>query len=143
MSTVTLLEKIYGSNSVATFEEHYSRLVEGLDVQLHFLGKTERGWMQLDVSGKDQTIALNLLDQKIGLAPRSVDDLQKFSVVKGRIVFSKKHENELYVDLGIVSAEPCDAVIAEKTLRAQLADGKNVSFKELVELFCLHDNIPH
>jgi len=142
MSTVTVLEKLYGSGSPETFENLYSGLVSGLKVQLSFAGTTDRGWIQLEVSGEDETAALSLLDREVGLAPVSVDELKKFSVVQGKVVFPNRSKDELYVDLGVFSPETCDAVVSEKRLCAQLADGKEVPLQSLVELFCLYDNMP-
>ena len=142
MPTVTVLEKRYGSGSPETFEKLYSSLIRGLDVQLRFAGTTDRGWIQLDVSGKDETAALSLLEREVGLAPASYDVMKKFSVLQGKVVFSSKSEEELYVDLGLSSPEAYDAVISEKSLRAQLADGKEAPFRSLVELFCLYNNLP-
>ena len=142
MPTITLLDKIYGSNSVHVLEKQDLSIVDGLEVKLHFNGKTERGWIQLDVSGNDTPVALNLLEQEIGLAPQCLDELQKFSVTKGRIISLDKNSEELHVDLGIGSGETCDATISEKDLQAQLADGKQIAFQELVKLFCLVNNVP-
>jgi hypothetical protein len=141
MPTITVLEKLYGLTSPATLEKLYSSLVEGLDVQLRFVGTTDHGWIQLDVSGDDQTVALNLLDSKVGLAPVSLDGLETFSVMKGKVTFSRSN-NELCVDLGIDCLEPCDVVVSEKLLQAQLTDGKPVSLQSLVDLFCLYENMP-
>jgi hypothetical protein len=142
MPTVTVLEKLYISGFPPTFEKLYSGLVSGLKVQLRFAGTTDRGWIQLDVSGEDETVALSLLDREFGLAPVSLDKLKRFSVVQGKVVFSGKSETELHVDLGVFSPETCDAVVSGRRLCAQLADGKEVPFQSLVELFCLYDNMP-
>ena len=142
MPTVTFLEKLYGSGSPETFEKLYSSLLSGLNVQLRFAEITNRGWIQIEVSGEDETAALSLLDREIGLAPASLDNLRKFSVMQGKVVFSSKSEKELYVDLGVFSPKTCDAVLSEKRLCAQLADGKEVPLQELVELFCLYENMP-
>jgi hypothetical protein len=142
MPTVTVLEKLYGSGSPETFEKLYSSLVSGLKVQLSFAGTTNRGWIQIEVSGEDETAALSLLDREIGLAPVSLDKLKKFSVMQGKVVFSSESETELYVDLGVFSPKVSDAVLSGKRLCAQLADGKEVPLQELVELFCLYDNMP-
>jgi len=140
MPSVTVPEKLYGSVSPAVFEETYSGLLSGLDVQLRFAGTTQHGWIMLDVSGEDETVALSLLSREAGLAPR-LDSLEKFSVVQGKVVFSGRSESELFVDLA-VSSESLDAVLSEKTLRCQLADGKELSVKQLAELFCFYDNVP-
>jgi len=116
MPTVTFLEKLYGSGSPETFEKLYSSLLSGLNVQLRFAEITNRGWIQIEVSGEDETAALSLLDREIGLAPASLDNLRKFSVMQGKVVFSSKSEKELYVDLGVFSPKTCDAVLSEKRL---------------------------
>jgi len=142
MPTVTLLEKVYGSFSPETFEPFFSSLCKGLRVESRVVGKTNRGWVQIDVSGEDEIAALHFVDEKIGLAPVSLDRLKKFSVIRGRVVSSGKSKNELYVDVGVFSPETCDAVVPLQRLQAQLADGKKLSLQRLVELFCLYDNLP-
>jgi hypothetical protein len=140
MPSVTVPEKLYGSVSPAVFEEIYSKLLSGLDVKLRFDCTTRHGWIMLDVSGEDETAALSLLSREAGLAP-GLDSLGKFSVVQGKVVFSGRSESELFVDLA-VSSEFLDAVVSEKSLLCQLADGKKLSVKRLAELFCLYDNMP-
>lgn len=142
MPIVTILEKLYGSYSPTTFEKIFSDLIIGLKAQLCFVGTTDRGWIQLDVSGADETAALSLLDRKIGLALDSSDNLKKFSVMQGKIIFSNKNGNKLYVDLGVGSPNVCDAAVSDKLVYTQLTDGKEIPHKKLVELFCLYDNFP-
>jgi hypothetical protein len=140
MPSVTVSEKLYGCVSPVVFEEVYSKLLSGLDVQLRFAGTTRHGWIMLDVSGDDEIAALSLLNREAGLA-QALDCLEKFSVVQGKVIFSGRHESELFVDLA-VSSESLDAVVSEKTLQCQLADGKELSVKRLAELFCFYDNMP-
>ena len=142
MPTVTLLEKVYGPFSPETFEPVFSSLCKGLKVKLKVVGKTERGWVQVEVSGEDEIAALHFIDQEIGLAPVSLGKLKKFSVVQGRIVFSGKSKTKLYVDVGVFSPETCDAFVPLQKLQAQLADGKKLPLKRLIKLFCLYDNLP-
>ena len=135
MPTVTVLEKLYGSGSPETFEKAYSSLVSGLKVHLSFVGTTNRGWVQIEVSGEDETAALSFLNREIRLAPVSLSNLEKFSVIRGKVIFSSKSEGELNVDLGVFSPNVCDAVIPVQQLHAQLADGKGLPLQRLVELF--------
>jgi hypothetical protein len=142
MPTVTVLEKLYGSGSPETFVKAYSSLCKGLKVQLRFAGTTSRGWVQMEVSGEDETAALSFLDREIGLAPASLNKISKFSDIRGKVIFSDKNEKELHVDLGVFSPKICDAVLPTQRLRAQLANGKDFQLQELIKLFCLHDNLP-
>ncbi len=142
MPTATLLEKVYGSFSPENFEPVFSSLCKGLKVELRVVGETNRGWVQIEVSGEDEVAALHFLDREMGLAPVSLDNLKKFSVIRGRVVFSGKSKKELRVDIGVFSPETYDAVIPLQRLQAQLADGKKLPLQRLVELFCLYDNLP-
>jgi len=142
MPIVVLLEKVYGPFPPETFEPVLLSLCKGLKVRLRVVGKTSRGWIQTEVSGEDETAALHFIDREIGLAPISVDKLEKFSVIRGGVVFSGKSRNELCVDVGVFSPETYDAVVPLQTLQAQLADGMKLPLQRLIELFCLYDNLP-
>ncbi len=142
MPVVTVLEKVYASFSPKMFEPTFTSLCEGLRVRLEVAGKTDRGWLQLDVSGEDETAALNFLDQRIGLAPVQADTLEKFSTVKGRIISHNRSRVNLYVDVGIFSPQIIDAAVGLRTLQAQLADGKKLPLNRLTEIFCFCENFP-
>jgi len=142
MPTVTVLEKLYGSGSPEAFMRRYSEMLSGLEVELQLAGTTERGWIQLELTGEDETAAVNLLEREVGLAPATLERLQKFSVIRGRGVFSSRKGDELFVDIGVFSPKICDAKISADSLRAQLADGKQLSLNELIELYSLYDNMP-
>ncbi len=142
MPRVTLLEKVYGTYSAKNFESVLSSLCKGLRVRLRVIGKTDRGWIQVEVSGEDETVTLNYLDQEVGLAPASTEGLKKFSTVRGRVISSEESENQLRVDIGVFSPQIWDAVIPLDTLQAQLADGKEFPLQQVIELFCLYDNLP-
>lgn len=142
MSVVTLLEKVYGSLPPDFFEPVFSSLCEGLEVRLRVVGKTSRGWIQVDVSGEDEDVAVRLLDQKIGLAPASLDNFKKFSLLKGRIVSSDVKKDNLRVDVGVFSPRLWDAAVPLQTLQTQIADGKSFSLEQLIDLFCFYVNLP-
>lgn len=142
MPIVTLLEKVYGPFFVGLFEPVFSSLCEGLKVQVKVVGKTDRNWIKLEVSGEDENVALRYLNQKFGLAPSSVNEVEKFSTTKGRVVASEKDEDGLQVDIGISSHQFYGAYIPLQTLRAQIADGKELLYKQIIDFFCLYENLP-
>ncbi len=142
MPIVTLLDKVYGPFSPDLYGPFFSSLCEGLQVKLRVIGKTNRGWFQVDVSGEDEDVAVRFLDKKIGLAPVSLSNLKKFSLLKGKIVSSKLSEDDLQVDVGVFSPQLIDAAIPLQTLQAQIADGKNFSLEQLIDLFCFYVNLP-
>ena len=142
MPIVTLLEKAYGPCSPEAFEPIFSTLCEGLEVRLKVMGRTDRGWIQIDISGEDTAVASRFLDQKVGLAPVSMDELEKFSVIKGRVISSGNRTDELRIDVGVFSPQICDATVSLQRLQAQLAGGKKLSLKKFIELYCLYENMP-
>lgn len=143
MPTVTLLEKVYRPFFVGLFEPVFSSLCEGLKVQVKVVGKTDHNWVKIEVSGEDEIVALRYLNQKFGFAPASVDEVKKFSTVKGRVVASEENEESgVRVDVGISSPQFHGAFIPLQTLRAQVVDGKNLLYRQIIDSFCLYENLP-
>jgi hypothetical protein len=142
MTDVTLLEKSYGSFSQHTFEAILSSMCKDLRVKIKVKEITTRDWIRITVSGEDESIALRLLEREFGLAPITADKVAKFSTVCGKVVEAHKAIDELRVDIGIFQPKVFDAIISLPQLRAQLADGKDLPLKKLIELFCLHSLVP-
>jgi len=141
-TTVTLLQKAYGSFSPKMFQSMISSLCKGLKVEVKFQGESERSWVEVEVSGEDEAVTLQLLDHEMGLAPVSLDKVERFSTLRGRVVSSEKGETELFVDVGVSSPRVCDAAVSLERLRAQLADGKKLALPSLIKLYCLIDHMP-
>ena len=140
MPIITVLEKNYRRNSPEIIEKAFQYLINGLSVKLTYVGTTKRGWIKIRIEGTDKIIALNLISKHFGLAPVSLNLLEKFSVFKGKIISSKS--GEIRIDLAIPSAEIFNAVIKKKSLQAQLVDGKDIPFDKLIEIFCLYKTFP-
>jgi len=142
VTVVTLLEKAYGSFSTRSFETMLRELCGDLKVRVGAQGTSSRGWIQINVSGEDETVALRLLDREIGLAPVSAEGVDGSSVFRGKIVDSAKSRTELYVDVGLSDSGIYDAFVPLWRLQAQLGDGKKMPLQRLIELFCLFDFMP-
>lgn len=141
MTDVTLLEKPYGSFSQHTFEAMLLSMCKDLRVKVKVKGITTRDWIQITVSGEDESIALRLLDREFGLAPITADKIAEFSSILGKVIDSDKTTDELHVDIGVFQPNVLDAVIPLPRLRAQIGDGKNLPFRRLIDLLCLYDFI--
>ena len=142
MPTITLLEKVYGPFSQQLFQAKLASLCKDLRIEAKVVGKTSRRWVQVELTGEDQEVAVKFLDREIGLAPVSIGKVKKFSTIKGRVIFAGEKEQELLVDIGVSSPSVYDATIPLERLQAQLADGKKLPFQRLIELFCLYDYVP-
>ena len=145
MVVLTVLEKCYGSRGssfLRSFEDSLSSFVEGLEVQVRVLGRTDENWIQVEVSGLDASVVTNYLDQKFGLAPVFFEKVQVFSGFRGKIIDSGKVGYGLYVDVGISLPKHVDVLIPLHVLRSQLANGKKLSITNMVDAFSLYDNFP-
>jgi len=142
MPTVTLLEKAYGHFSAEAFEPMLESLCKGLKVHVRVKGKIAQGWVQVDVNGQDESVALQLFNSEFGLAPNNAGNVEKFSVLRGRIVDSWKTATELHVDVGVFAPKVVYADVPLHSLQAQLADGQKLPLQRLTELFCLLDYVP-
>jgi hypothetical protein len=117
-------------------------MLQGLKVEAKTCGATSRGWIQVSFSGEDENPALHYLEERIGLCPVNLENIQKFSTVKGRITNLSQSKDELRVDIGVFSPNVYDAVIPLTRLQAQLVDGRKISLREIGELFGFTENIP-
>jgi len=142
VTATTLLEKAYGSFSPHSLETMLLSVCQGLRVKIKVLRKTTRDWIQVEVMGEDESVALRLLDREIGLAPTSIEEVEKFSALHGKVIDCGRSAAELHVDIGVLSPRVYDAVIPLPRLQAQLADGKNLPIQRLITLFCLYDFTP-
>lgn len=142
MTIATLLEKAYGSFSTRAFETMLSLLCKDLKARVTVRGLVNQCWFQIDVTGEDEAAALKLLDREIGLAPISVENVGKSSILIGKVVNSTKSKTELHVDVGVFEPTNYCAVVPLWRLQAQLSDGMSLQFQRLAELFGLCDYMP-
>lgn len=142
MSTVTLLTKVYTDYQLKLVSKQLNSMFENLAVKADVLEATSRGWIQVSVSGEDEAVALRYLTEEFGLCPTSLDQVGKFSTIKGRITALNKNKNELHIDIGVFSPKTVDATIPLLDLQAQLVDGRKTAFKNIVDLYDFCENLP-
>lgn len=141
---LTLLEKLYGpkkSEARRDFVKLLNSLTSGLDAETRLVGEDTRGWIQVEITGPDSTVVTNYLRKRFGVA-QSLTDIHLPLVVRGKIVDSYKIGYGLYVDLGLSEPRIIDALLPLYRLRSHLVDGRKLSVREMINLFCLHDNFP-
>ena len=142
MPIATLLQKAYGDFRAEAMESLLKSMCKGLEVQVKVKGSTAQGWVQVEVNGEDETVALQLLGNEFGLAPTNITNVERFSVLRGKLVDSRRAADELLVDVGVFEPRVVHAKIRLQSLQAQLADGQNLPLQPLTQLFCLYDYVP-
>lgn len=142
MPTVTLLTKVYSNFQRELANKFLKSTLKGLKVEARICGVTSRGWVQIAVSGEDEKVALRYLADQLGLCPIHLEDVRKFTTIKGRIISLGKSKGELNIDIGVFSPSVVDAAIPLHRLQAQLVDGGRVALRKIIELFGFCENLP-
>jgi len=143
MPAVTLLQKAYGDLRAQSIEPLLKSVCKGLEVQVKVKGSTAQGWIQVGIDGEDEKPALQLINNEFGLAPESIEKVEKFSVWRGRVMNSASgYSDGLFVDVGIFQPKITYAKISSQMLSAQLADGQALPLQRLTELYGLLRYIP-
>jgi hypothetical protein len=140
MTALTLLTKISGDRQLKQIDRALKAPLGKLEVAVKILGTTASGWVQAELSGEDEGIATNYLIQEVGLCPSSLENVEKFSKVKGYI--QKIGKNELTVDVGVFQPEIVHATVPLRHLQAALVDDRKLALKKIAELFGFCEGLP-
>jgi len=84
LAKVVLLEKVYGQSRPEDFTPALLTLCSGLEVEVKVVGTAGRGWIVVEVSGEDETVALELLREEMGMAPVRPGEVGRFSTLRGK-----------------------------------------------------------
>lgn len=142
MRKAILLQKIHHSSLMKEIEEFLRKLCRGLNVDLADFSFSNNEWIKLNITGDDEIIAMNLLKREIGLAPVSVENVERFSVIRGRIVALSQSQMTISVDIGVLSPKPIYAVVSLKRLQGQLMNGRKLALRKIAALCGIMDGLP-
>lgn len=142
MTTVVLASKIYRESQLDNVEEYLKTLLKGLRVKIESIEIAASSRIRASFSGEDEKAALSLVEKEIGLSPTKIEDLKKFSTVKGYITRLSENKDELHIDIGVAFPKALTATIPLQRLQAQLADGRKIALQKIAELYGLSDNMP-
>ena len=137
-----LQTKIYDHHQLRQVERNLKAMLEGLNASISGLTTTQRGWVEVSVSGEDEKVALKYLSDNVGFCPSTLDDIARFSSFKGFLVGPFKAKDELKVDLGIASPMDVGVAIPLQRLQAQLCDGRKIALGKFVEVFGFCERLP-
>jgi hypothetical protein len=113
-----------------------------LKVKTHLLKADSLGRVHVSISGEDENVAVRYLADNIGLCPAGLEEIRKYSTLKGYVTDPSKNKNELHVDIGVSSPSCVEATVPLDRLQAQLGDGKKIALEKMVELFGFCQNLP-
>jgi hypothetical protein len=143
MTNLTLSTPIYNSHQLKQLTLILEDLLGDLSVEAKILGTQAGRWVQLELSGEDETIATKLLEREAGgFCPVSLENVKKFSALKGYVTGLGKSSADLTLDVGIFEPKPAYATIPLSRLQAHLAAKQVVPLKKLTEFWGICENLP-
>jgi hypothetical protein len=101
-------------------------------------GFSKNGWAQVAVTGEDSEILGELVANKFGRALTTHRELEVPGVYQASI--TNINTGGMRCDIGLGN-EDLAYTISTGTLLAQLADGKEIQLRQLVECYCLYPGV--
>jgi len=142
MTTLTLLVKTSNIGQVKQTEELLKTQFEELDLEIKVLTTTDNKWVQVSVSGEDETIATSYINKEIGICPKSLENAKKYPVLKGYISKLDLDKQEMIVDVGIFEPKITLATVSLKCLQSQLVNERNLDLKKIAEKYGFAERLP-
>jgi hypothetical protein len=115
---------------------------EELDVSLKVLGNRVNRWVQVELSGEDQTIAASYINNKIGTCPMNLENAKTQGVLTGYISKIDKEKLQINVDIGVFEPKIVEAAVSLAKLQTQLLQGKTVNLEKILETYGLFEGLP-
>jgi hypothetical protein len=142
MTNLTLLVKAFNPKQLKQVDDLLKSELGELDLEISVSANPANKWVQVSLSGEDEAIATNYINQKIGTCPANLKKIKEQSVLKGYISKVDLTKEELWVDVGVFEPKIVQAIISLNSIRAQLANGRAVDLKKISELFGFHEGLP-
>jgi len=136
---VIISEKIYGDRSgFEKLDRKLRALLEELDVTWK-LSIIQKQWVKVALTGEDSEVSANLIKREFGEIPVKLSLIEEGKEYRGRFYDLEKVGYGVYVDIGILTPRPKDALIPIYYLKRTF---ENIPVKEMIRKYGWVDNIP-
>jgi hypothetical protein len=142
MPTVILSAKARHNYQLKFLKRQLESVFEGLDFKMTLNRVLPQNLIQVTLSGEDQNVILNYLNEEVGFSSMDLDEVSKNAVTKGYVTALAKSNVDLTLDIGLCSPDNVNVHIPIQILQAQLADGRKVALGKIAELYGFHDDLP-
>lgn len=139
MQEVVILEKVYGDRSgFLKLDKKLKSLLGDLEVEWK-LSAVKKQWVKVSLNGEDEEISANLVREEFGEVPYRLSAVKESEVYRGRFIDLGKVGYGAYVDMGIFSPKPKDALLSLYYLKETFGE---MPVREMIRKFGWVDNLP-
>lgn len=139
MREVVILEKVYGDRSgFLKLDKKLKALLGDLEVEWK-LSAVKKNWVRVSLSGEDEEISANLVREEFGEVPYRLSAVKEGETYRGRFVDLGKVGYGAYVDIGIFTPRPKDALLPLYYLKETFGD---IPVRRMIRDFGWVDNLP-
>ena len=122
MEELVILEKIYGDRSgFEKLNRKLKSLIGDLEVEWK-IGIIQKQWVKVRLEGEDEEVSANLIREEFGEVPYKLSNVQEGQTYRGRFIDLGKVGYGAYVDIGIFSPAPKDALIPLYYLKREFGE---------------------
>ncbi|NJE11324.1 DUF2110 family protein [Thermococcus sp. MAR1] len=139
MQEVVILEKVYGDRSgFLKLDKKLKALLGDLEVEWK-LSAVKKNWIKVSLSGEDEEISANLVREEFGEVPYKLSAVKEGETYRGRFVDLGKVGYGAYVDIGIFTPRPKDALLPLYYLKETFGE---MPVRQMIRDFGWVDNLP-
>ena len=142
MTTLTLLVKAFNPRQLKLIDDLLKTQFEELDVEVAVLGAPVNKWVQVSVSGEDESVAASYIKKEFGTCPVNLENAKAASALKGYISKVDLAKQQLVVDVGVFEPKVAHATVQLANLQAQLMGDRQIALKKISELYGLVEEMP-
>ncbi|MCW4033272.1 MAG: DUF2110 family protein [Candidatus Bathyarchaeota archaeon] len=131
---------VEGKLAVEEIQKILNDMASGIRVKLEKPIVGSRGWVSIKFSGEDSEPYFELIKQKFGFAPFSLDSIEIGDIFRGFII--GVNNMNIQIDFGILSPKPIYGSYRLKKISSQLLDGLENSLDYIIDRFLFHKGVP-
>ncbi|WP_175059655.1 DUF2110 family protein [Thermococcus sp. 2319x1] len=136
---IIILEKIYGDRSgFEKLNKKLKSLIGDLEVSWK-IGITQKQWAKINLEGEDEEVSANLIREEFGEVPYKLSKVKEGETYRGRFIELGKVGYGVYVDIGVFSPTPKDALVPLYYLKSTFGDKPA---RQLIREFGWIDHLP-
>ncbi len=139
MQEVVILEKVYGDRSgFLKLDKKLKALLGDLEVEWK-LSAVKKNWVKVSLNGEDEEISANLVREEFGEVPYRLKAVVEGKTYRGRFIDLGKVGYGAYVDIGIFTPRPKDALLPLYYLKETFGE---MPVRQMIREFGWVDNLP-